>query len=134
MCTRYANFHTAKHGTPHVITNDPDVLWAELPDLNVLDLGYLSSLQSLQYHEDCFNIDEVIAAVKGSYRRLESDKLNNIFLMLQKLWTDGSNEYKLPHVGKVKLQRRRELPQSLHCDPAVEHAVRLLHEGVVIDV
>ncbi|OWZ19897.1 Mar9 Transposase [Phytophthora megakarya] len=84
------------NATPHAITNDLDVLWAGLSDgwnirvkhqqpnrsdLNVLDLGYLSSLQSLQYRENCFNIDEHIAA------------------------SGGSNEYKLPHIGKEKLQR-----------------------------
>ncbi|KAE9348920.1 hypothetical protein PR003_g6164 [Phytophthora rubi] len=113
---------------------------ANSPDYNTLDLGYFSSIQALQYQEDCYNIDQLIRAVRKSYDALECEKLDNIFLTLQKVFecalrAGGSNEYKLPHIGKDKLRRLGKLPQSLPCDlEAFRYAVAILHEGVVINV
>ncbi|KAG3109899.1 hypothetical protein PI124_g10924 [Phytophthora idaei] len=83
---------------------------ANSPDMNALDLGYFSSLQAHQYQEDCYNIDGLSSAVQKSYASLVPEKLDNIFLTLQKeiecvMLVGGGNEYKLPHIGKDKLPR-----------------------------
>ncbi|KAE9007553.1 hypothetical protein PR001_g16941 [Phytophthora rubi] len=143
------------NATPHCQPTDPDILaagvadgWnirlafqpANSPDLNTLDLGYFASIQALPYREDCYDIVQLIQAIRKSYAALEVYKLDNITLTLQSsmecvMRAGGSNEYKLPHAGKSKIRREGKLPQSFPCDlDAFRHAVAVLHEGVVIDV
>ncbi|KAK8636943.1 hypothetical protein V6N13_064376 [Hibiscus sabdariffa] len=62
------------------------------PDLNVLDLGYFRAIQSLQHQESPTTIDELV---------------------------NGGNNYKLPHIGKQKMERNGELPIQLHCDQVI---------------
>ncbi|GMJ01565.1 hypothetical protein HRI_003825700 [Hibiscus trionum] len=62
------------------------------PDLNVLDLGYFRAIQSLQHQESPTNIDELV---------------------------NGANNYRLPHMGKERLERNGELPIQLHCDRSI---------------
>ena len=88
------------------------------PDLNVLDLGYFNSIQSLQHTESPKNIVELINVVNESYDKLEPNKLLKIFLTLQTvmeqiLLNDGGNEYKLVHMSKSKLEREGRLPESI---------------------
>jgi len=50
-----------------------------------------------------------------AFEYLEVEKLNNIFLNLQQcivetIKNNGSNKYKVPHMGKAKLARRGMLP------------------------
>ncbi|ETM36283.1 hypothetical protein L914_16994 [Phytophthora nicotianae] len=52
---------------------------------------------------------------------MDEDTLDDIFLTLQKcmeciLKVGGSNDYKLPHMGKVKLRKEGKLPKSFVCD------------------
>ena len=91
---------------------------ANSPDLNVLDLGFFNSIQSLQHHASCSNIGELIQRVAICYQRLEWQRLNDIFLTLQTVMNsiiehDGRNDYKLQHMGKRRLEREGLLPQSI---------------------
>ena len=52
------------------------------PDLNVLDLRYFNSIQSLQYHCDPKNIQELVEVVETSFDALHWSKLNDTFLSL----------------------------------------------------
>lgn len=84
------------------------------PDLNVLDLGYFNSIQSLQHEKSPSNLDSLIAVVEESFRELEPHKLNDIFITLQGcmaqcIGVNGSNNYKIPHVGKRKLERETRI-------------------------
>jgi hypothetical protein len=111
---------------PHRINNHPDVL-ARLatmsvkvemvqqppnsPDLNVLDLGFFNAIQALQQQQRQRTIDDLIAAVLDSYVALKSNTLNKVFITLQKVMeliilNEGSNAYKLPHLGKDSLMRK----------------------------
>ena len=88
------------------------------PDRNVLDLGYFNSIQSLQEEEAPTNIDELVEVVENSYAKLNTHKLNNVFLTLQKVMEavilcSGSNSYKLSHISKEALERRGELPINI---------------------
>ena len=53
------------------------------PDLNVLDLGFFSTIQSLQYKESPKNIDDLVNIVVKSFEAFPSKKSNHIFLTLQ---------------------------------------------------
>ena len=75
-------------------------------------------MQSLQQQTACKTIDELVAAVQETFLFLQTKKLNNVFLTLQKVMEtiilkDGGNEYKLPHMSKEKLERNGELPVSI---------------------
>jgi hypothetical protein len=75
-----------------------------------LDLGYFNAIQSLQHKAAPKNIDELITAVKDSFENLYHSKLNDNSLTLQKvmelcLLHEGNNDYKLPHIGKRKLEQ-----------------------------
>lgn len=120
---------------PHVPVDDPDVVaagqsdgWdirivcqpAQSPDFNVLDLGFFASIQALQYQEETHTIDKLIDAVNTSFKKLSWQTLDNTFLTLQKVYEcsmniGGGNEYRLPHMGKMKLRKANRLPQSFTC-------------------
>ncbi|GKB27170.1 brefeldin A-inhibited guanine nucleotide-exchange protein 1 [Tanacetum coccineum] len=81
------------------------------PDLNVLDLGYFRAIQSLQEQEALRTIDELVSAVQTSFDRMQSQELNNVFLTLQTCMKEvikvkGGNNYRIPHIGKDRLQRQ----------------------------
>lgn len=119
--------------------NDPDLLreghmdgWdirlccqpANSPDMNILDLGYFRSIQSLQHQCAPSNMAELVKAVEESFAALSRDKLDYIFLslqacMLEVLKEKGGNKYKLPHLGKAKLSREDKLPKNLICPEKV---------------
>ena len=72
------------------------------PDLNVLDLGFFNSIQTLQHEKAATNIDELVAAVEEAYWEQDPETVNNIFLTQQKVMecvmkSEGKNNYKLPH-------------------------------------
>lgn len=91
------------------------------PDLNVLDLGYFKSIQSLQYTEAPTNLDQLVNAVRASFDAVSSDTLNKVFLthqecMIAIMQANGGNDYPLPHMHKDHLNRVGELPLALECD------------------
>ncbi|XP_050889102.1 uncharacterized protein LOC127094292 [Lathyrus oleraceus] len=91
------------------------------PDLNVLDLGFFSSIQALQHRESPNSIDELVSAVDKSFQEFEVTKSNHIFLTLQSCMIEimkarGSHNYKIPHMKKKMLEARNQLPTRLKCD------------------
>ena len=88
------------------------------PDINVLDLGLLTSIKSRQYKKHPVDINELITAVAESYSELPSRIINNVFLTLQvcmenTILKDGGNDYKITHLNKRKLERENRLPVSI---------------------
>ena len=124
---------------PHVAVDDEEVVKAatsdgwnirlicqppKSPDFNVLDLGYFSSIQSLQDKEDIHNTSELCEVVQRSFKDLGDDKLEDNFLTFQKVLKctikhNGSNQFKLPRIGKKKLRAENKLPTTFRCDQAV---------------
>ena len=95
------------------------------PDLNILDLGFFHSIQSLQYSESPTTIEDLIAAVVNSYNAITHTSLNDIFLTLQKVMescilSDGNNNFKTPHCNKRRLENSGQLPISLVLSPELE--------------
>ena len=75
-------------------------------------------MQLLQQQSACRTVDKLVAAVTTSLQQLETRKLNNVFLTLQKVMEtiilrDGGNDYKIPHMSKERLERNGELPVSI---------------------
>jgi hypothetical protein len=102
---------------------------ANSPDMNILDLGLFSSLQSMSDRLVSNNLDELINNVKHEYDAYDADKINRVFLTLQNCLIEimkigGGNGYKIPHMYKDGLERAGCLPNVLDCD-------RELYESVV---
>lgn len=86
------------------------------PDLNILDLGFL---QSLQYRQICFTSVELRTAVENVFSGKDTLTTDKIFLTLQAVHQRivlaiRANEHKLPRVGAVKvLKADSRFPHSL---------------------
>jgi hypothetical protein len=108
---------------------------ANSPDLNVLDLGFFSAIQSLQYKESPKTIDKLVGAVVKSFENFSPVKSNQIFLTLQLcmieiMKAEGSNKYKVPHFKKGRLERQQEIPTQVRCDPElVKKVMNYLNNG-----
>ncbi|KAK2375902.1 hypothetical protein QL285_076755 [Trifolium repens] len=53
------------------------------PDLNVMDLGFFNSIQSLQQKEVTKSVDELIQVVENAFEAYDCKSSNKIFLSLQ---------------------------------------------------
>ncbi|XP_057994990.1 uncharacterized protein LOC110646514 [Hevea brasiliensis] len=94
------------------------------PDLNVLDLGFFSAIQSLQYKMSPTTVNELIDAVVKSFEDFPTVKSNRIFLTLQLCMIEvmkakGSHRYKIPLVNKALLEREWQLATQMKCDPSL---------------
>lgn len=103
------------------------------PDLNVLDLGYFRSIQSIKDTMSPANVDELIDCVTQSYWDQPLKTTENIFLTLQKVMEcimleEGGNKYSLPHMAKDKMRRELgHMPLSIQCsEEAVDRALGML--------
>ena len=92
------------------------------PDTNILDLGFFRAIQS--FNNDCpANEEELIKTVEKAYSEYPMCKLNYVWLTLQSclnmiIENDGSNDYKILHMGKESMERRGLLPGVLEVTPA----------------
>lgn len=91
------------------------------PDLNVLDLGFFNSIQSLQHQAQVKTVEELISAVQDAYWSLSKETLDDIFLTLQKtmeliMKNRGGNNFKLNHMNKAKLRSEGSLSTAVVCD------------------
>ncbi|KAF0696860.1 Aste57867_12416 [Aphanomyces stellatus] len=89
-------------------------------DLNVLDLGFVASIQSLQYKVVIHTVDDVIHATLLAFAVLSVEKLENVFLTLQAVMRlilehDSGNHFKLSHLKKDTLRRAGALMANLTC-------------------
>ena len=91
---------------------------ANSPDLNINDLGFFRALQSAYLEFSPEGPEDIIKYVNRAYEEFPTDKINFIWLTLQSCMNEiischGDNSYKVPHLGKEKLQRAGSLPVSL---------------------
>jgi hypothetical protein len=92
---------------------------AQSPDMNICDLSFFPSIQSLYYKTvGIRNIQDIINAVKKSFDNYDPNNLNRAFLSLfmnynKVLETKGDNNYKQPHMGKAALERKGTLPITI---------------------
>jgi hypothetical protein len=103
------------------------------PDTNVLDLCFFNAIQSLQHTAAPTNKDELVEAVDSAFSRLSATKLNYSFLTLQGCMNEilechGDNSYKIPHMGKERLERLGTLPTSLEVTQESEDWERVTNQ------
>jgi hypothetical protein len=102
---------------------------ANSPDVNVLDLGFFRAIQSAN---DEVSKDELqlIEHVKKAFDNYPKEKINHVWLTLQSCYNsiidaNGGNDYKIPHMGKERLERLGQLPAVLD---VTNHAAVMLGE------
>ena len=83
---------------------------ANSPGCNTLDLAFFRAIQSLQYQKSPTNIDELIAHVHESFAKLPLDICCKVWttaqiVMNQMFIHNDNNDYKLPHIGKLKIEK-----------------------------
>lgn len=120
---------------PHCLLDDAEIaaagkqdgwdisLVAQSPNsanLNVLDLGYFASLQTLQQTKKMTSIKDVICAVEQSYNGLDIVALDNVFVTLmgvmeQCLLNSGGNEFSVPHFKKQQRRKKEYKLVTLEC-------------------
>ncbi|DAZ96391.1 TPA: hypothetical protein N0F65_010758 [Lagenidium giganteum] len=133
----------------HVLVDDPEIYkaghedgWnisleaqpAQSPDLNILDLGSIASIQSLQSRTTPKTIDGLVAELEKAFEETKPATLSCTFLTLQTVMhdvmaNDGKNNFNPRHIQKMSLMQSGLLPRSLRCDvDIVERARQKLHE------
>lgn len=139
---------------PHITDSDPDWRMAATldgynirlaqqpsnsPDLNILDLGFFSSIQSLQQKTTTKTIPELVAAVQRSYNELHPKTLSNVwmslqFVMCEVLKVNGGNNYKLPHAKKRKREVEGTLPNEIQANVTdVQNARNKIREWYLLE-
>ncbi|XP_010669055.1 uncharacterized protein LOC104886291 [Beta vulgaris subsp. vulgaris] len=88
------------------------------PDLNILDLGFFRSIQSLMHKKIPKSIDSLLEAVNQAYNELDHTTLSNVWLSLQYVMNEilkvgGGNNYNVPHVNKKKLEKNGILEEQV---------------------
>jgi hypothetical protein len=84
---------------------------SQSPDMNICDLSFFPSIQSLYFKTvGLKTIKNIIDAVKLSWEAYDCNKLNKAFLSLfmnynMVLQYDGDNKYKVPHMRKDAIER-----------------------------
>ena len=109
---------------------------AKSPDLNVLDLSFFRALQSAQWKERfATTIDGLIDQVLRAYREFDPMKISKGYLTLQSCMDEilnhhGSNDYKVPHIGKDAMIREHgRLPASIHLSERAKEVYLFVIEG-----
>ncbi|KAG3106973.1 hypothetical protein PI124_g12259 [Phytophthora idaei] len=95
------------------------------PDLNALDLGIFTAIQSRQMLRFPRSIDELVDSVSEAYWELPHSTLNAAFLSLQCsmdscIKDKGGNNFKLRHMSKLRLEREGRLSISIRCSDEAE--------------
>ncbi|KAG2761987.1 hypothetical protein PC129_g17429 [Phytophthora cactorum] len=95
------------------------------PDLNALDLGIFTAIQSRQMLRSPHIIDKLVDSVSKAYWELPHSTLNAAFLSLQAsmdscIKDKGGNNFKPRHMPKSKLEREGRLPISIRCSDDAE--------------
>ncbi|ETV85062.1 hypothetical protein H257_02939 [Aphanomyces astaci] len=90
------------------------------PDLNVLDLGFFASIQSLQYKKMSRTVDDVVRNTMEVFDELTYDKLESVFLTFQTVMRlvlehSGDSHFALPHLKKAALRRAGLLMSNVSC-------------------
>ncbi|XP_074277450.1 uncharacterized protein LOC141601085 [Silene latifolia] len=121
---------------PHIVDHDPKFRAAASSDgfnihlqfqppnspyLNINDLGFFRSLQTLQNDEVASTVEELVGNVHAAFRDHEPMKLNFNFLTLQSVMVEimkckGHNSFDIPHMSKESLLRQGILPLNLMVD------------------
>ena len=102
------------------------------PDVNVLDLCFFSSIQSLAFESAPNTLKELIETVEEAYDAYDVKTLGKVYVTLQSVLVEimkdqGGNTYKPPHMGKDKLIKEGKLPNTLEVESKLyEETLKLI--------
>ncbi|CAN0378396.1 unnamed protein product, partial [Pylaiella littoralis] len=91
------------------------------PDMNILDLGFFNSIQSLQDRTTPTTIDQLVAEVEWAFWAQTPGTLGSVWTTLQSVLQEvmlarGENTFKIPHLRKATAARRStSIPPELPC-------------------
>ena len=76
------------------------------PDLNILDLGFFASIQSIQFKNATRTVVDIVNVVQREFDNYSPVLSNRIFVTLQTVMIEvmkarGGNNYKTPHINKT---------------------------------
>ncbi|XP_074373784.1 uncharacterized protein LOC141714147 [Apium graveolens] len=98
------------------------------PDLNILNLGFFRSIQSLMHKKMPKDIDSMMNAVHEAFYQLDASTLADVWLSYQYVMNEvlkvkGSNDYLVPHVNKKnsRLQDNSHFKSQHHCGRCLKH-------------
>jgi hypothetical protein len=111
------------------------------PDLNINDLSFFASVQSLYYKQtevQITSIETLIEAMDYTYAQFNPIKLNRAYLTLFTnynaiIQSDGKNNYKIKHMSKEMLERKGLLPTKMVVQRFPELQLRDIIEFDVVD-
>ena len=142
------------NATPHRVTTMPNMMAAlveggfhmtfapqpaQSPDMNILDLGYFRSIETLHFQNDCTTVQDLLDSVQTSFDSLHVDVLDNTFITLQLVLEKaleflGDNCFKPPHINKQKKRKNGQLLPSIACSQIVlaKCDAELVRRGLLI--
>jgi hypothetical protein len=109
---------------------------ANCPDLNVNDLGFFNSIESLTDRISPRTLNDLIRDVQEEFAAYDAPTLTIIFVYLQTCMTEvlnnsGGNGYIIPHLGKISLEEQNLLPTSIPCPALVyENALKAVAKAL----
>ncbi|XP_057545828.1 uncharacterized protein LOC130824826 [Amaranthus tricolor] len=110
---------------------------ASSPNMNILDLGLFSALQSIQFKSFPKDLNDLIKAVNDAYDTFEPKLLTYTWIqyqlcMIEVLKAKGGNNYKNADIGKQRLDRLGMLPRQLEIPQELIDAARqFLSHGII---
>jgi len=107
-----------------LIYNQP----ANSPDCNINDLGFFRALDAAYHNSAPRDTKELMEFVQQAHAEYDPRKINRIYLTLQCVLNQilehhGDNNFKIPHLGKEKLEKENRLPLVL---PVTQQASQYL--------
>ena len=86
--------------------------------MNVLDLGFFISIQTLQHQKSAYNYSQMVKAVNHTFDSLQPTTMEFVWITLQACKVKvikkfGGINYHILHMNKTKLARERRLPKYL---------------------
>ena len=101
-----------------------------LPNMNTLDLAFFLQFSHSSIKKRAQNLNDLIANVEEAYTKLPLDVCRHVWSTAQIvinsiLLSDGGNQYKLPHIGKMWITRalgNKQLPMRLPCQAIIAGA------------
>ena len=93
---------------------------ANSSDLNVLDLGFFNSVQSLQQKKCATNIESLVEAVQFVFDEVSGRTIHKIFVTLKEvmklvLLNESGNYFKIPHLKKDAREKKGSNIELVYC-------------------
>ncbi|CAM9788620.1 unnamed protein product, partial [Sphacelaria rigidula] len=94
---------------------------AQLPDLNVNDLGFFTSLKSRVWGMNASSIDELVETIFKQYEEYDGDTLERVWQSPFKVYNQtlrelGDNDFSVEHSGVRVRQRAGTLERVVKYD------------------